>query len=81
MKTVYSCLYQDDALVLQSLLASAGIPSDVRHDGMLDLNPLSVTSVTGAQVMVADEWEADAMEVVRGYRAAKRSGRNGPEGT
>ena len=71
MKTVYTCVYQEDAIVLRSLLHSAGIAADTLSAGQLDVNPLYNVSVSGFQVVVPDGSEDDARAVVADYVASK----------
>ena len=69
MKEAYRCVYLEDAVVVKSLLDSAGIPSQLLNGDMLDVNPFFSASVQGAKILVADEdWE-DARAVVADFEA------------
>jgi hypothetical protein len=71
MKTVYKSAFQEDAIVVLSLLRSGGIECEMLADGMLDSNPLFSTDVKGASVVVPDEQEADASALVADYKKRK----------
>jgi len=71
LKTVYRATFQDDALVLASMLKSAGIEVEVFADRMLDVNPLFSTDINGVSIVVPDEQELDAMAVVNDYKKSK----------
>ena len=71
MAIVFASAVQDEALVVKSLLESAGIAAEVLAEGMLDATPLFTTAKTGARVAVPDEDEADAAALVADYRANK----------
>lgn len=67
MKEAYRCVYMEDALVVKSLLDSAGIQSRILSGDMLDVNPFFSASVQGVRILVADEdWE-DARAVAADY--------------
>lgn len=72
MKTVYNCLYQEDALVLKSMLESAGIPAELLSGGKLDVNPLFNTEVHGFSLRVPDDYAEDAMSIAADYKAGGR---------
>lgn len=71
MAIVFASTFQDEALVVKSLLESAGIGAELLAEGMLDVNPLFTTAISGARVVVPDEEEADAAAIVADYRANK----------
>lgn len=71
MKTVYRATFQDDALVLASMLKSAGIEVEIFADRMLDVNPLFSTDINGVTIVVPDEQEMDAMAIVEDYKKSK----------
>jgi len=77
---VYRCVFQEDALVAKSLLESAGIECALLSEGMLDVNPLFNTAVTGLRIIVAPEDEEDAARVIADFKAAKAGG-EGPNGS
>ncbi|MCE1207154.1 MAG: DUF2007 domain-containing protein [Spirochaetia bacterium] len=71
MKTVYRSTFQDDALVLASILKSAGIEAETFADRMLDVNPLFSTDINGVSIVVPDEQEQDARAIVDDYKNNK----------
>ena len=74
MKTVFASVFQEDALVIQSLLESGGIEAALVVDKMLDVNPFFYSDVHGVRIMVADGDEEEANALVRDYRARKSAG-------
>ncbi|MDH7483555.1 MAG: DUF2007 domain-containing protein [Spirochaetales bacterium] len=71
MKTVFTCAFLEDAVVLQSMLASAGIPAEVLSDSMLDINPYYSLETKGARIIVPNEMAEDAMAIVREFEASR----------
>ena len=71
MKTVFTSTFQDDAIVVLSLLKSGGIECEMLADGMLDINPLFSTDIRGVSIVVPDEQEEDALSLVEDYRKRK----------
>ncbi|MCE5257355.1 MAG: DUF2007 domain-containing protein [Spirochaetaceae bacterium] len=69
MKTVFTAAFQEDAIVVRSLLQSAGIPSEMLSDTMLDVNPFYSIDVKGVNIMVPDEFEEDARALVVDYKS------------
>ncbi|HOV95086.1 MAG TPA: DUF2007 domain-containing protein [Spirochaetales bacterium] len=73
MKTVFAAAFQEDAIVVKSLLESAGIPAEMMTDSMLDVNPFYSINVKGVSVVVPDEYEQDALAIVRDFEARKKA--------
>ncbi|MCX7027784.1 MAG: hypothetical protein NT061_09940 [Spirochaetes bacterium] len=73
MKTVFVSVFQDDAIVLASILNSVGIQNELLADRMLDVNPLFSTDVLGVQIVVSDDREEEAKVIVEDYRAKRRA--------
>ncbi|HWP68534.1 MAG TPA: hypothetical protein VN437_04470 [Rectinemataceae bacterium] len=71
MKTVFTSTFQDDAVVLLSILKSGGIECEMLADGMLDVNPLFSTDIRGVNIVVPDDQEQDALSLVDDYRKRK----------
>ncbi len=71
MKEAYRCVYLEDALVVKSLLDSAGIPSQILNGDMLDVNPFFSASVQGVRILVSDEDVEDARAVVADFKARR----------
>lgn len=68
MKTVFTSTFQDEAMVVQSLLKSAGLEGTLMSNSMLNMNPMFVMDIRGVSVVVADEDEADALALVEDYK-------------
>jgi len=71
MKTVFTSTFQDDAVVVVSILKSGGINCEMLADGMLDINPLFSTDIRGVSIVVPDDQEEDALSLVEDYRKRK----------
>ncbi len=69
MKTVFSCVYQTDLLVMKSLFDSASIYCEVLSGGKLDVNPVFSTGVTGFSLIVGDDDEVDALALLSEYNS------------
>jgi len=68
MKTVYTAIFQDDAIVILSILKSGGIEGVMMADNMLEVNPLFHTDIRGISVVVPDGQEEDALALVADYK-------------
>ena len=75
MVQVFASVFQSEAMVVNSLLESAGLAPQILVDGMLDVNPFFNVDVKGVRVYVAMEEEEDALAVVADFMANK--GREG----
>jgi hypothetical protein len=73
MKTVFVSVFQDEALVMASILDSMGIEHEVLADRMLDVNPLFSTDIHGVQILVPDDKAEEAQAIVEDYRARRRA--------
>jgi hypothetical protein len=71
MVEVFTAVFQDEALVVKSLLESAGLSPEMLADGMLDVNPLFTVDIKGLRVCVPDGEAEDAAAIVADYRARK----------
>lgn len=72
MKVVFTSVFQSEAIVVKSLLESAGIEAEMLVDGMLEMNPLFSMEMKGVQVVVPDVSAEDALAVVSDFRAHKK---------
>ncbi len=68
MKTVYSSVFQDDSIVVLSILNSAGIEGAMMADRMRSMNPLFPAFTKGFDIVVPDEDAEDALAIVDEYR-------------
>ncbi|HEY9054453.1 MAG TPA: DUF2007 domain-containing protein [Rectinemataceae bacterium] len=71
MKTIFVSVFQEDALVIKSLLESGGIGATLLVDTMLDVNPFFYSDIHGVKIVVADEDEEAATALVRDYKSRK----------
>ncbi|MFA6366192.1 MAG: DUF2007 domain-containing protein [Candidatus Hydrogenedentales bacterium] len=67
MKTIFTSTFQDDAIVVLSILKSGGIDAVIMSDNMLNMNPLFSTTIKGVSIVVPDEQEEDALSLVADY--------------
>jgi len=74
LKTVFTSTFQDEALVVLSILRSGGIEGELMANSMLNVNPLFVTDIRGVSVVVSDDQEADALALVSDYRSKSARG-------
>ncbi|HWR12018.1 MAG TPA: hypothetical protein VN445_09355 [Rectinemataceae bacterium] len=68
MKTIFTSTFQDDAIVVLSILKSGGIEGVMMADNMLTMNPLFSTDIKGVSIVVPDDQEEDALCLVEDYR-------------
>ncbi|HBE45976.1 hypothetical protein SPIROBIBN47_390004 [uncultured spirochete] len=73
MKEVFACAFLEDAIVVKSMLESAGIQAELLSDQMLDINPFYSIEPKGAKIVVSDSDEADAKVIVDSFREHTRS--------
>jgi hypothetical protein len=73
MVEVFASIFQDEAVVVKSLLESAGLAPELIVDGMSDANPLFSMDIKGARVCVADDEAEDAAAIVADFRSRKGS--------
>lgn len=73
MTEVFASVFQDDAVVVKSLLESAGLSPELIVDGMSDANPLFSMDIKGARICVSDEEAEDAKAIVADYQSRKGS--------
>ena len=73
MVEIFASTFQDDAIVVKSLLESAGLSAEILSDGMMDLNPLFAIDIKGCRVCVPDDQAEDAKAIVADYEARRGS--------
>jgi hypothetical protein len=73
MIEVFGSYFQEEALVLQSLLGSAGIESELLAGSMTELAPFFSIDSGGFRLVVADEDGPDAEALVAEHRAIHRA--------
>lgn len=75
MALAYRCVFQDDALVVRSLLESAGISCELFRDAPFDVNPMFDVGVAGFRLEVGEADLEDALALVADYKARKQAAR------
>ncbi len=73
MKTVFVSAFLEDAIVVKTMLESAGISAELLSDQMLDINPFYSIEPKGAKVVVPDEAETDAEAIVATFKEHKKT--------
>jgi len=77
MKEVFSSYFQEEALVLKTLLDSAGIASDILAGSMSEFAPFYSIDSGGFRLLVGDEDAEDAMALVAEHRRLKAAAEGG----
>jgi hypothetical protein len=77
MKEVFATMFQDEALVVKSLLESAGIEAQIAGEHFIDVYPIFFPQEGGIKILASDEDAEDALAVVGQY-AASKSGKAAP---
>lgn len=72
MTIVFTSVFQEEALVVKSLLESAGIEAALFTEGMLDITPLFGPDIKGVRIGVPDAAAEDARAIVADYREKTR---------
>lgn len=80
MADAFTTMFQDEALVVKSLLESAGIRAEIAGSHILDVYPIFFPEQGGIRIVVPDEEAEDAAAVVASYRASKSPPAAGGEG-
>lgn len=73
MKTVFVSAFLEDAIVVKTMLESAGIQAELLSDQMLDVNPFYSIEPKGAKIVVSDDMEEDAAAIVAHFREHKKA--------
>jgi hypothetical protein len=71
MAEVFATMFQDEALVVKSLLQSTGIEAEISSEHFMDIYPLFFPQEGGIKILVADEDLQDALAVVAQYQESK----------
>ena len=72
MAEVFATIFQDEALVVKSLLESAGIEAEISSEHFADVYPIFFPQEGGIKIVVHDEDAEDALAVVRSFADSKR---------
>jgi hypothetical protein len=68
MAEVFATMFQDEALVVRSLIESTGIEAEISSEHLLEVYPLFFPQEGGIKVVVAEEDAEDALAVVAQFR-------------
>jgi len=71
MAEVFATMFQDEALVVRSLIESTGIKAEISSEHFIDLYPIFFPQQGGIKIVVAEEDKEDALAVVAQYREPK----------
>lgn len=71
MAEVFATMFQDEALVVKSLIESTGIQAEISSEHILEIYPIFFPQGGGIKIIVADEDAEDALAVVAQYREPK----------
>ena len=71
MKEVFSAVYQDEALVVKSLLESAGLSPETFSDSLPVTVAFFSRKMSSIRICVSDEEAEDAAAIVADYRFQK----------
>jgi hypothetical protein len=74
MAEVYATMFQDEALVVKSLLESTGIEAEISSEHFMEVYPVFFPTEGGIKILVAEEDEEDARAVVAQFRESKAPG-------
>jgi hypothetical protein len=68
---VFATMFQDEALVVKSLIESTGIEAEISSEHFIDVYPIFFPQEGGIKIVVSDEDAEDALAVVAQYRETK----------
>lgn len=74
MAAIFATMFQEEALVVKSLLESTGIEAEISSEHFIDVYPVFFPQEGGIKIVVAEEDEADAQAVIAQYRETKKGG-------
>ena len=79
MAEIFASMFQDEALVVKSLIESAGIEAEMSGEHIVDVYPAFFPESGGMVVSVPDEAVEDALAIVADYKAWKAAGSGAAE--
>jgi hypothetical protein len=71
MAEVFATMFQDEALVVKSLLESTGIEAVISSEHFIDVYPIFFPQPGGIKILVPEEDKDDALAVIEQYRESK----------
>jgi hypothetical protein len=72
MAEVFATMFQDEALIVRSLIESTGIEAEIPSEHLIEVYPIYFPESGGIKVIVADEDAEDARAVVAQFLESKR---------
>jgi hypothetical protein len=69
---VFATMFQDEALVVKSLIESTGIQAEISSEHFIDVYPVFFPQEGGIKIVVSEEDAEDARAVVVQYRETKK---------
>jgi hypothetical protein len=72
--TIFQTMHQDEALVVKSMLESAGLHAEIAGEQILAVYPIFFPEAGGIRISVPDEEIEDALSVIDDYRANREAG-------
>ncbi|HTX73467.1 MAG TPA: DUF2007 domain-containing protein [Rectinemataceae bacterium] len=76
MADVFRTMFQDEALVVTSLLESAGLHAQIAGQHILDVYPIFFPEAGGMRVVVPEEEAEDANSIVADFLANRAAHRD-----
>ena len=76
MAEVFATMFQDEALVVKSLIESTGIAAEISSEHFIDVYPIFFPQGGGIKIVVSEEDEEDARAVVAQYREPRAERRS-----
>jgi hypothetical protein len=77
MAEAFATMFQNEALVVKSLLESAGIAAEISGEHILDVYPIFFPERGGIRVVVPEDEAEDAALIVADYRSNKAANAGG----
>ena len=74
MAEVFATMFQDEALVVRSLIESTGIAAEISSEHLLEVYPIFFPQGGGIKIVVSEEDEEDARAVVAQFLESKKAG-------
>jgi hypothetical protein len=71
MAEVFATMFQDEALVVRSLIESTGIAAEISSEHFMEVYPIFFPQEGGIKILVAEEDLEDALAVVAQYHDSK----------
>ena len=72
MAEVFATMFQDEALVVKSLIESTGIEAEISSEHFIDVYPIFFPQEGGIKIVVSEEDAEDARAVVAQFRETKK---------